>query len=320
MRGLLRTVACCIAVGLTIHVAAQGFPEKSIRFIVPFPPGGGTDTFARIVGGKLTETWGQQVMVDNRPGAQGNIGTAMGAKVAANGYTITLAFVGTLAINLHLYANPGFDTLRDFTAISRGTEESWLLVVHPSLPVKTAKDLAALAAKHPGMLSFASPSSAGQLLGELFKLTTKTNMVNVPYKGAGPATIDLVAGNVHLMFPNPAGPLPHIRTGRLRALMVLGPKRIEELPDVKTAVEAGYPELNLTGWYGVVAPAATPREVVMKLNAGVVGALNSPDVVKRMRGAGQHPSPSTPEEFNEQMRADIERWGKIVKATGAKVE
>lgn len=320
MKWLLRTVASCVVLGMALNVTAQGYPQKPVRFIVPFPPGGGTDTFARIVSAKLTEIWGQHIIVDNRGGAQGNLGTALGAKAAPDGYTITLAFVGTLAINLHLYSRPGFDTLRDFTAVTRGTEESWILVIHPSLPVRTAKELAEFAKQSPGNLSYASPSSAGQLLGELFKLTTKTNIVHVPYKGAGPAVLDLVAGNVHLMFPNPAGPLPHVRIGKLRALMVVGPKRLEELPDVPTAMEAGYPELNLTGWYGVVAPASTPREAIVKLNAGIVRALNAPDVVKRMRGAGQHPSSSTPEEFAEQIRTDIERWGKIVKATGAKVE
>ncbi len=320
MNKLLRALACCAALGVAGHATAQGYPERPIRFIVPFPPGGGTDTFARMVSAKLTESWGQQIVVDNRGGAQGNIGTALGAKAPPDGYTITLAFVGTLAINPHLYSNPGFDTRRDFTAISRGTEESWLLVVHPSLAVGSAKELAALAKQHPGKFSYASPSSAGQLLAELFKFTTTTNIVNIPYKGSGPATIDLLAGNVQIMFPNPTGPMPHVKSGRLRALMVLGPKRLEELPDLPTAVEAGYPELNLTGWYGIVVPAATPSDIVAKLNAGVVAALKAPDLVKRMQAAGQQPSPSTVEEFNDQIRLDIERWGKIVKATGAKAE
>ncbi len=170
------TVGLCIALGMALNVTAQGYPEKPIRFIVPFPPGGGTDTFARIVSVKLTEILGQPIVVDNRGGAQGNIGTAVGAKAAPDGYTITLAFVGTLAINPHLYSAPGFDPLRDFAAVSRGTEESWVLVVHPSLPVKTTKELAAFAKQNPGKLSYASPSSAGQLLGELFKLASDTNM------------------------------------------------------------------------------------------------------------------------------------------------
>jgi len=317
---IISATACIAALAAAGATQAQSFPERPVRFIVPFPPGGGTDTFSRIVGAKLSDLLGQQVIIDNRAGAQGNIGTALGAKAAPDGYTLTFAFVGTLATNPHLYTTPGFDTLRDFVGVSRGTEESWIMVVHPSVPAKTPKEIAALARQKPGALSFASPSSAGQLLGDLFKHVTGTDIVNVPYKGAGPATTDLVAGNVQLMFPNPAGPLPHIRTGRLRALMVLGPHRIEELPDVPTAVEAGYPDLNLTGWYGIAVPAATPRDIVARLNTHVVNALNAPDVVKRMRGAGQHPSPSTVEAFNAQIRADLDRWSRIVKATGAKVE
>jgi tripartite-type tricarboxylate transporter receptor subunit TctC len=320
LKDLLTAALCCAGAGLADPGAAQTYPERPIRFIVPFPPGGGTDAFARTVAAKLTEAWGQQVIIDNRGGAQGNIGTALGAKAAPDGYTITLAFVGSLSTNPHLYANPGFDPRRDFTAVSRGTDENWLLVVHPSVPVNSAKELAALANQQPGKLSYASPSSTGQLLAELFKVTTNSNIVHVPYKGAGPATVDLVAGHVQVMFPNPTGPMPHIKSGRLRALMVVGPTRIDELPDVPPAAEAGYPELNLTGWYGIVAPAATPRAIIAKLNSGVVAVLTSPDVVKRMRAVGQHPSPSTPEEFNEQIRTDLERWGKIVRATGAKVE
>jgi tripartite-type tricarboxylate transporter receptor subunit TctC len=157
-------------------------------------------------------------------------------------------------------------------------------------------------------------------LAELFKSVTNTNIVHVPYKGSGPATIDLVAGNVQIMFPNPAGPMPHIKSGRLRALMVLGTKRLEEFPDLPTSNEVGFPDLNLTGWYGIVVPAATPRHTVAKLNAAVVAALTSPDLVKRMQSAGQHPSPSSASEFNRQIRSDLERWGKIVKLTGARVE
>ena len=317
---LLAAALCCGGIALTGLVAAQSYPSRPIRFIIPFPPGGGTDTFARMVASKLTEAWGQPVIIDNRGGAQGNIGTALGAKAVADGYTITLAFVGTLSTNPHLYSNPGFDTRRDFTAVSRGTDENWLLVIHPSVPVNSAKELATLAKQRPGKLSYASPSSTGQLLAELFKVTTNSDIVHVPYKGAGPATVDLVAGNVQLTFSNPTGPMPHIKSGRLRALMVVGPKRVDELPDVPAAAEAGFPDMNLTGWYGIVAPAATPRPIIAKLNSGVVAALRSPDVVKRMRAVGQHPSPSTPEEFNDQIRSDLERWGKIVKATGAKVE
>lgn len=301
--------------------AQKDYPAKPVRLIVPFPPGGGTDAFARILGAKLTEIWEQQVTIDNRGGAQGNIGTALGAKAPPDGYTITLAHQGALTINPHLYSKPGFDTLRDFSAVVRGTVMPFVLVAHPSLPAKTMKELAALARRNPGQLTFASTSAAPQLLGELFKLTTRTDMVHVPYKGAGPAVIDLLAGHVGIMFSNPTSAVPHVKTGRLRALGVLGDKRIEALPDVPTAVEAGFPELgDITEWYGVVAPASTPRETIVKLNADFVRALNSPDVQKRFQPLGQIPSPSTPEQFGQLIRAEFERWGKVVKASGAKVD
>jgi tripartite-type tricarboxylate transporter receptor subunit TctC len=264
--------------------------------------------------------WRQQVMVDNRGGAQGNIGTAAGAKAPPDGYTITLAYIGTLCINPHLYRDPGFDALRDFAPVSRGTEEIWVLVVHPSLPVKTMKELAALAKSRPGNLTFASSASGTQLVGELFKMTTGTDIVHVPYKGAGPAVIDLLAGNVGIMFSNPAAAVPHARSGKLRALGVTGHKRLEALPGVPAAVEAGYPELDVSGWYGLVVPAGTPANIVTKLNASVVSALAAKDIVERMAATGQHLSSSTPEEFAAQIRADYERWGKVVKAIGAKVD
>ena len=301
--------------------AAESYPDRPVRFIVPFPPGGGTDAFARIVGAKLAEIWGQQVIIDNRAGAQGNIGTALGARATPDGYTLMLAHQGALVINPHLYSRPGFDTLRDFAAVSRGMSSASVLVVHPSVPAKTMKELVLLAKQTPGKLTFASTASAQQLLGELFKLTTATDILHVPYKGAGPAVVDLLAGNVSMMFANPTSTVPHVKSGRLRALGVLGTKRNEALPDVPTAVEAGYPQLSdVLEWYGVVVPAATPRETIKKLNAAVVRALNSPDVAARMNGIGQTPSPSTPEEFAKQIRAEFERWGKIVKASGAKVE
>jgi tripartite-type tricarboxylate transporter receptor subunit TctC len=301
--------------------AAESYPSKLIRFIVPFPPGGGTDAFARILSPKLTEYLGQQVIVDNRPGAQGNIGTAAAAKAAPDGYTIVLAHQGAMTINPHLYANTGYDTLRDFAAVARGTATAMVLVAHPALPAKTLKELAALARQNPGKLTFASTASGQQLAGELFKLTTKTNLIHVPYKGAGPAVIDLLAGNVTLMFSNPTSVVPHVKSGRLRAIAVLGHARNEALPGAQTALEAGYPELAVVlEWYGVAAPAATPRDVVMRLNGAIVKALGAPDVVERMQSLGQTISPSGPDEFQKQIREDFERWGKVVKASGAKAE
>ena len=301
--------------------AADNYPEKPLRFIVPFPAGGGTDAFARILGSKLTEFWGQQVLIDNRPGAQGSIATAAGAKAAPDGYTITLAQSGALAINPHLYGNAGYDTLRDFTGVARGIEMPYTLVIHPSVPARTVRELVVLAKTFPGTLTHASVTSSSQLVGELFKLTTGTNMVHVPYKGAAPAVIDLLAGNISMLFAAPTPTIPYVKTGRLRALCVMGGKRLESLPEVPTGVEAGYKDLgNVLEWYGVVVPATTPRDIVARLNASIVRALQSGDVAERLRLVGQTPAPSTPAEFTEYIRLDYERWGKVVKASGAKPE
>jgi len=309
-----------LALTSTLVAAQASFPAKPMRFIVPFAPGGGTDAFARNVGAKLTQVWGQQVVVENRAGAQGNIGTAMGAKAAPDGYALTLAYVGTLAINPHLYKDPGFDSLKDFAAVTRGTLEAWVLVVHPSLPVRSVRELASLARQRPGQLTFASSASGTQLVGELFKLATRTNIVHVPYKGAGPAVIDLLAGNVQMMYSNPTAAVPHVKSGRLRGLLVTGHKRLEALPDLPTSVEAGVPELDVLGWYGVVVPSGTSPAIVRKLNTDFVNALNSADVRQRMKNLGQELSPSTPEQFQEQIRNDYALWGKVVRASGVKAD
>ena len=307
--------------GFATPLFAQTYPDKSVRLIVPFPPGGGTDGFARLLGAKLAEMWGQQVIIDNRAGAQGNIGTAMGARAAPDGYTLTIAHQGALTINPHLYSQPGYDTLRDFAGVSRGTDMAFIVVVHPSLPVKSMKALESLAKQNPGKLTFASTSSGPQMAGELFKLTTHTDMLHIPYKGGGPATIDLLAGHVTIMFANPTATVPHVKAGKLRALGVMGLKRNEALPDVPTALESGYPDLaSVVEWYGVVVPAATPRELVNKLNASVVQAINSPDLFKRIVALGQTPVTSTPAEFVDWIRSEHARWGKVVKASGAKAD
>ena len=311
-------LGCAIAASAAM---AQQFPERPVRFIVPFPPGGGTDGFARILGARLAELWGQQVIVDNRGGAQGNIGTALGAKAPPDGYTLTLAHQGALVVNPHMYGNTGYNTLRDFAAVSLGTEMAFVLVAHPSVPARSMKELADLAKKNPGKVTFASTSAAPQLVGELFKLTTGTDMLHVPYKGAGPAVVDLLAGHVNIMFSNPTSTVPHVKSGKLRALGVMDSKRNEALPDVPTAVESGYPALgNVIEWYGVVVPAATPRQVIARLNADIVRALRTPDTANRIRAMGQGVSPSTPEAFAKLMREEYQRWGKVVKESGAKVD
>jgi tripartite-type tricarboxylate transporter receptor subunit TctC len=321
MKRAVRALVVALALGSSMAHAAESYPSRPIRFIVPFPPGGGTDAFARIIGTKLTELWGQQVIVDNRPGAQGNIGCAVAAKATPDGYTILLAQQGALTINPHLYSHPGFDTLRDFAAVARGTETAMVLVAHPSVPVKSLKELAAYAKQNPGKLTFASTASGQQMAGELFKMATATDLVHVPYKGAGPAVLDLLAGNISLMFSNPTSIVAQVKAGKLRALAVLGKVRNDALPGAQTAIEAGYPDLAVVlEWYGVAAPTSTPRAAIQKLNEGVVRALGSPDVVERMQSLGQTISPSGPDEFAKQIREDFARWAKVVKASGAKAE
>jgi len=314
------TAAVLIAACLAGPCLAAEFPEKAVRFVVPFPPGGGTDALARILGSKLGEYWGQQVIIDNRGGAQGGVGTAVGAKAAPDGYTILLGHSGALVINPHMYANPGYDTLKDFAPVTRGTETPFILVLHPSVPAKSMKELAQLAKQHPGKLTFASTSAGPQLMGELFRLTTGTSMVHVPYKGAGPAVIDLLGGHVGIMFTVPTSVAPHIRTGKLRALSISGAKRDESLPEVPTMAEAGFTDLgDAREWYGIVAPVGTPANVIGRLNNALVRALNEPDVHKRLQPLAQKPVPGTPADFGDYIRTQYVVWGKVVKATGAKV-
>jgi len=315
---LIAALALCLA---GAALAQERFPEKPVRFIVPFPPGGGTDTLARILAAKLGEQWGQQVIIDNRAGAQGNIGTAAGAKAAPDGYTITFAHQGALVINPHLYKEPGYDTLRDFAAVARTTEMAFIAVAHPSVPAKNLRELAQYARQNPGKLTFASTSAGPHIVGELFKQATGTDLVHVPYKGAGPAINDLLGGQVMLMFSNPTSTVPHVKGGKLRALGVMDTKRNPALPDVPTAQEAGLPELsNVIEWYGIVVPAATPGPVVQRLSASVLSAMAAPEVIERINGIGQTPSPAGPEEFARLIREDYARWQRVVKTSGAKAD
>jgi len=319
---VLKSFAVALALCLAGAAFAQDkFPDKPVRFIVPFPPGGGTDALARILGAKLSEQWGQQVVIDNRAGAQGNIGTAAGAKAAPDGYTITFAHQGALVINPHLYKDPGYDTLRDFAAVARTTEMAFVAVAHPSVPAANLRELAQYARQNPGKLTFASTSAGPHIVGELFKQATGTDLVHVPYKGAGPAINDLLGGQVLLMFSNPTSTVPHVKSGKLRALGVMDTKRNPALPDVPTAQEAGLPELsNVIEWYGIVVPAATPAPIVKRLGDSVLRAMSAPEVLERINGIGQTPSPLAAEEFARMIREDYARWQRVVKAAGVKAE
>lgn len=319
MKIYLKTIACALSV-ITLPAQAQdSFPSRPIRWIVPAPPGGGTDAVSRILAPKLIEMWKQQVVVDNRGGVQGSLATSLAAKSAPDGYTILFGFSGPLAVNPHIYREVGYDSMRDFAGLTRLTQQPMIMTAHPSLPANTLKEVAAYAKQNPGKVTFASSASLQHLAGELFKLSAKVNMTHIPYKGAGPAVLDLLGGNVNTMISNPTSVVPHVRTGKLRAIGIIGATRIDALRDVPTAAESGFSEFaNVIEWYGMVAPAATPRAIVNALNAGLVRALQMPDVQERIRALGMTPSPSSPEEFDKQMRADYALWGKVVKQAGVK--
>src|SRR5688572_3064346 len=252
-------------------VAQTAYPPKSLRFVVPFPPGGPLDIVARVIAQDLNRGWGQAVLVDNRPGAGGNIGADVVAKSAPDGYTILMGAVSTHAINVWLYSKLPYDPIRDFAPITLVTSVPNVLVVHPSVPVRNVQQLIALAKARPGQLNFASGStgSAGHLAGELFKTMAGADMVHIPYKGAAPAVTDLVAGHVSLMFDNMASALPNIKAGRVRALAVTTAQRSPFLPDIPTISEAGLRGFDIGTWFGIFAPAGTPRDVVMRLNAEI---------------------------------------------------
>jgi tripartite-type tricarboxylate transporter receptor subunit TctC len=317
MKRLLAGLLCAFLIG---NVHAQ-YPDKPVRLIVPFPPGGGTDSLGRILAAKLGELWGQQVIVENRAGAQGNIGTAAGAKAAPDGYTLTFAHQGALVINPHIYKDTGYDTLKDFAAVGLATQMAFIAVAHPSVPATDLRELAQYAKKNPGKLSFASTSAGPHIVGELFKHATGTDLLHVPYKGAGPAITDLLGGQVNLMFSNPTSTVPHVRSGKLRALAVMDGKRNPALPDVPTAQEQGIPELaSVIEWYGVVVPSATPPAIVRKLSADLLQVLGMADVHERITKSGQTPSPLGAEEFGRMIRTDFERWRKVVAAAGIRPE
>jgi tripartite-type tricarboxylate transporter receptor subunit TctC len=318
---LFRTCAALLCALGVQGAAGAAFPDHPVRIIVPFPPGGGTDALTRILANELTRIWGQQVLVDNRSGAQGNIGTAIAAKAPPDGYTLVLTHQGVMTVNPHIYANVGFDPLKDLSPITRGTEQPFILVVNPALPAKSLKELTELAKKQPGKYTFASSASGPQMAGEMYKMTAGIDLLHIPYKGAGPAVVDLLAGQVDMMFSNPTSAAPHVKAGKLRALAVFAPKRNDAIPDVPTSTEAGYPQLSeMIEWYGYSAPAGTPAALITQLNTDLVAALNAPEAQKSIRAQGLEPSPTTPEQFARQIRVDYEKWGKVAKASGVRVE
>ena len=302
--------------------SAQPFPTKPIRWVVPFAPGGSTDTLARTLAVKLSEALGQQVVIDNRAGASGNIGMEIVARAPADGHTILLGYIANVAIAPSLYEKLPFDPVKDYEPITLLATSPNVLVAHPTVAAKNLKELIALAKAQPGKLNYASASiaSVGHLTGELLNDLAGIKMTHVAYKGSGQAVTDLLGGHIQLMFSGFSSTLPHIKSGKLRALAQTGEKRSPALPDVPTIAESGFPKFEATAWYGVHAPAKTPKPIVSRLNAELVKALKLPDVSERLGSLGFEIAATTPEYYGNYIRSEIKKWAKVVKASGAKPE
>jgi len=324
-RRVIAAIACFLAGGVgfvSLPAGAQAYPTKPIRLVVPFPPGGSLDVVARAIGQKLTEAWGQPVVIDNRPGAGGNIGADLVAKSAPDGYTILEGALSTHAVNVSLYSKMPYDPVRDFAPITLVAITPNVLVLNPSFPANSVPELIAYAKAHPGGLSFGSGSngSAGHLAGELFKTETGVDMVHIPYKGGAPALQALLAGDTQLMFDNLANSTPQLKAGKLKALAVTTAKRSALAPELPTLAETGLPGFDIYTWWGFMAPAGTPKEIIAKWNAEVTRILATPEMKAFFAQQGAEPAPTTPEQFAALIRSEIPKYAKIVKASGAKVD
>lgn len=310
----------CSATGQALAQGAANYPGKPVRFIAPFPPGGSTDLLARLVAQKLTEAWGQQVIVENRGGAAGTIGVELAARAAPDGYTIVMGHVGTFGVNPTLYPKLSYDAIRDFAPVTVLATVPNGMAVHPSLPVKTARDFIALAKARPGELLYASggSGSASHLAGEYFKLLTKINMVHVPYKGTAPAMISMISGETTMTITGMVALGPHVKSNRLKLLGVATMKRLAIAPDVPTIHESGAPGYDANQWYGVLTQAAVPRDIVAKLHADIVKVMARSDVRERLAADGAEAVANTPEQFAAHIKAEIARWAPVVKASGAR--
>jgi tripartite-type tricarboxylate transporter receptor subunit TctC len=315
---MLRSLAAVLGVVLlafSTSASAQQYPNRPIRFVVPFAPGGSTDTLARTIGQKLTEALQQQVVVDNRSGANGNIGMEIVAHAAPDGYTILLGYIANLGIGPGLYAKLPFDPVRDYAPITQLASSPNILAVHPSLPVKSLRELIAYAKTNPKKLNFASSGvgSIGHLTGELLNRSAGVDMVHVPYKGSGQAVIDLLGGQVQMMFSGMSSVMQHIKAGKLRALAVTGAQRSPAVPDVPTIAESGFPGFEATAWYGVLAAARTPKTIVNRLHDEIVRALALPDVKERLNNVGFELVGGTPDEFTAFIKSEIAKWTRVVR-------
>lgn len=317
---LLVTCACMALPAACAY--AQTWPAKQVRFIAPFPPGGGTDITCRVIAPKLADALGHPVIVDNRGGAGGMIGVDLAAKAPPDGYTIVLGTIGPMAINPSLYSKMPFDPVKDLMPVTLAADALNVLVVHPALPIKNVKELVALAKARPNQLFFGSsgPGATDHLAGELFNLLAGTKMVHVPYKGGAPAMIDLMAGNVQLIFATVSTAVGQIKSGRIRALAMTGTKRFVQMPELPTIAEAGVPGFAVNNWYGIFVPAGTPKEIVARLNTDIVKILAMPDVKQKLLDSGIEAISNTPEQFAAYIQAETKKWAKVVKDANVKVD
>ena len=302
------------------EVAAQPYPSKPVRLVVPFPPGGFADVYGRVLAAHLGNTFGQSVVVENRSGAGGNIGADVVAKSAPDGYTLVMGTVGTHAINASLYSKMPYDAIRDFAPVALVGEAEGLLVAHPSVPANTVPELIALARSKPLTYGSAGAGTTGHLAGELFKSMAKVDITHIPYKGNVPAITDILAGQVALVFATLPTVLPHVKAGKLKSIAVLGPSRSTALPEVPTVAESGLPGFEVNNWVGVFAPAGTPLAVVGRLNAEILRIMRMPEVQARLAGEGMRFVPMTVEQFAVFSKAEVAHWAPVVKASGARAD
>jgi tripartite-type tricarboxylate transporter receptor subunit TctC len=300
---------------------AKNYPARPIRLIDPYAPGGGSGVVARLVGAKLADAWGKQIVVDNRPGAAAAIGTELAVKAAPDGYTLLMGTSGSIAISPNVNKVP-YDPLRDLAPITQTSGQAMLVVLHPSVPINSVKELIATAKGQPGKLVYSSSGAggSGHLAVELFQSIAKVSMTHVPYKGSGPAVLALLGGEAQLGFTNILAVLPHVNAGRLKAIAVTSGKRAHAAPNIPTLAESGVPDYEATSWNGMFAPAKTPRAIIEKLHAEVVKALHSPDVRERLVAMGSDPVGSTPEQFHAFIKQEHARWGKVIRENNIRAE
>jgi tripartite-type tricarboxylate transporter receptor subunit TctC len=319
--GGMAAAALCAGLIAGAACAQSDYPHRPIRIVVPVAAGGGTDYTARLIGQKLGEAWGQSVIIDNRPGAAGNLGVEIVAKAQPDGYTLVMP-ITSFPINPSLYSKLPFDTVKDFTPVVLAASAPLLLVVNPSVPAQSVKDLIALAKAKPGAMNYANSGSGttAHLAGELFKRMAGVEIVNVPYKGGGPAVIDLIAGQVQIYFSTIPAALQQVKAGKLRALAVTSSKRVPELADMPTVAESGLPGFEVVGWFGLFAPAGTPQPVIGKLNGEINKILNAPESRERLSGHGLVPGGGTPRELGQFLQTEIAKWNQLIKETGIRAE